>query len=751
MLSNSSKGVFFCRLFQNRFTEDGKFERKIIADTSIPFDTLKYGENGILGLDNVSIKYGMGFISCNASFPISPKLLFEAEFDENSEIHKLFSITSTWDIEFGWAGNTPNKLSGMKMAKWKLVYDADKRVFTASYTFVPANGYVLGDIKILMLTDAVRQLRKMFNPKTPSTNKSMSLGQVIELLLNASRDYIGLNSLIENQSVKVGDETYPNATNQFQNIITDTERVASRPREDNGRVVISDWTPSKNSFSERIRVNVSMYDDLFNEFGSKYGLNPLMLKTIMSIESGGDYWAKSPRGAIGLMQIMPNTYGQYGYDENSIRVARNSLYVASEELKKSYNLFNGDEIKTVAAYNAGRTRVQDYNGIPPFAETVNYVEKYKYFYKKWVDITSVDSQTSTTVWVTKSSIPTVVRNSSGTISSIVPQRVFNSNVIKYATKEDIPKPEDIRLVVFSEKGDLNELNKIYNAFNNEGIYNSDVINKITSESNVDLNVLQFISQLLTDNGYMIIPRPGSVDLESGKILWMIMQSDFDNIGETIVESEFVGIGNGKTSTISNALPRYVRPNEYGRTRVGPIYGEMSGIIQMFGSGTNLENSKLFDLHSSENIVLSINASTEDGESTVQSFQAAQNISQNNIEGGNGNVDYMNSIFKIMSQQSKKISMETLGFQELNPGDNIYVKLGGGLFSGRYKVLEMEHKINQSFTTSITAFRTVEGITNGQKPQITDNDPPNQVKFGVVKTGLNEIVPDSRSGGWAPGL
>jgi hypothetical protein len=186
-------GVPFCRLYQNRYTETGGPDKVIIGDTSLKFEETNYGKSGVVGLNDVSIKYGMGFISCNISFPIMPEVLIDAQANQDNEMNKIFAMINTWDIEFGWGGNEPNKLSGMKMSRWKLAYAADKKLFMTSFTLVPANGYVLGDIKILMLKDTVNELKKIFHPDGGKARQTTSLGYVISLLLNASRNFVKEN------------------------------------------------------------------------------------------------------------------------------------------------------------------------------------------------------------------------------------------------------------------------------------------------------------------------------------------------------------------------------------------------------------------------------------------------------------------------------------------------------------------------------------------------------------------------------
>jgi hypothetical protein len=111
--------------------------------------------------------------------------------------------------------------------------------------------------------------------------------------------------------------------------------------------------------------------DYAEEIGKKWNLPPGTLTAVMRQESGGNPNARSKAGAIGLMQFMPGTAKSYGinpYDPyDSIRGA--GMY-----LGRNYKTYGGNLAKTLASYNAGAGAVAKYNGVPPYAETQNYVK-----------------------------------------------------------------------------------------------------------------------------------------------------------------------------------------------------------------------------------------------------------------------------------------------------------------------------------------------------------------------------------------
>ena len=113
-------------------------------------------------------------------------------------------------------------------------------------------------------------------------------------------------------------------------------------------------------------------DNLIRYYGGQYGVDPFLIYCTMSQESSFTAGATSPKGAQGLMQLMPGTAARYGVT-NPYDVAQ-SIKGGTRYLKDLLTMFNGRVDLALAGYNAGEGAVMKFgNTIPPYSETRNYV------------------------------------------------------------------------------------------------------------------------------------------------------------------------------------------------------------------------------------------------------------------------------------------------------------------------------------------------------------------------------------------
>ena len=102
-------------------------------------------------------------------------------------------------------------------------------------------------------------------------------------------------------------------------------------------------------------------------------LSPRLIHSVIQAESNYDPYAVSPKGAQGLMQLIPSTARRFGV--SNVFDPADNIQGGARYLKYLLALYKGDESLALAAYNAGEGAVSRYGGVPPFPETQGYVAK----------------------------------------------------------------------------------------------------------------------------------------------------------------------------------------------------------------------------------------------------------------------------------------------------------------------------------------------------------------------------------------
>lgn len=110
-----------------------------------------------------------------------------------------------------------------------------------------------------------------------------------------------------------------------------------------------------------------------NIASAEYHLDPDLVNSVIRAESGFNSRAVSPKGARGLMQLMPGTANHLGV--NDVFDPQSNVTGGSRYLRELLERYNFDLVKALAAYNAGPERVEQYRGVPPFRETRAYVAR----------------------------------------------------------------------------------------------------------------------------------------------------------------------------------------------------------------------------------------------------------------------------------------------------------------------------------------------------------------------------------------
>lgn len=130
--------------------------------------------------------------------------------------------------------------------------------------------------------------------------------------------------------------------------------------------------PGRAQTREAFHAGMRRYAPQISATAAEHGLEPALLHAVIQVESGYDMAAISPKGAIGLMQLMPATARRMGVADARNPVA--NLSGGARYLRELLQAFRGDLALALAAYNAGEAAVRRHAmRIPPFPETISYV------------------------------------------------------------------------------------------------------------------------------------------------------------------------------------------------------------------------------------------------------------------------------------------------------------------------------------------------------------------------------------------
>ena len=157
--------------------------------------------------------------------------------------------------------------------------------------------------------------------------------------------------------------------------------------DDSGHLVLSDHAKAGGEHayvvpkSESIRttrlfadIRTTLYDELIDRYAQLNDVRTDLVRAVVQVESGFNQWAKSPKGAMGLMQLMPGTMREFGVRD--AYNAEQNLKGGVAYLRQLLDRYSNNEVLALAAYNAGPGAVDRHGqAVPPYKETQDYVQK----------------------------------------------------------------------------------------------------------------------------------------------------------------------------------------------------------------------------------------------------------------------------------------------------------------------------------------------------------------------------------------
>jgi soluble lytic murein transglycosylase-like protein len=129
------------------------------------------------------------------------------------------------------------------------------------------------------------------------------------------------------------------------------------------------------------RADPSAYDRLIRQVAAEQKVDFALVKAVMHVESAFNPYAKSDKGALGLMQVLPETARRYGVDD--MYDPQQNVVAGVKHLKYLLDTFQHKHKLALAAYNAGENAVLRHRGVPPYPETQAYVRKVMQYQRQY--------------------------------------------------------------------------------------------------------------------------------------------------------------------------------------------------------------------------------------------------------------------------------------------------------------------------------------------------------------------------------
>lgn len=175
------------------------------------------------------------------------------------------------------------------------------------------------------------------------------------------------------------------ATKIYKSLAGGTTSFSDRPPSHGAYVVLKPQcfacSPTSTIDWDSTRLFRDAYAEEINQAAREYKVDPALVRAVIHAESGFNVHARSPKGAVGLMQLMPATARELGV--RNARVPHENIHGGTKYLAELMVRFRNDLTLATAAYNAGPNAVQRHAGVPPYAETQVYVQRVRILHQRY--------------------------------------------------------------------------------------------------------------------------------------------------------------------------------------------------------------------------------------------------------------------------------------------------------------------------------------------------------------------------------
>jgi soluble lytic murein transglycosylase-like protein len=147
--------------------------------------------------------------------------------------------------------------------------------------------------------------------------------------------------------------------------------MAAVPGAAQSRAASSPFAPATVPVAQGAALSAASFDDAVERIAAEQAIPALLIHSVIKVESNYNPFAISSKGALGLMQLMPETARRFGVAD--VFNAVDNMQGGAKYLHYLLDLYSGNYTLALAAYNAGEAAVEKYGSVPPFPETRNYV------------------------------------------------------------------------------------------------------------------------------------------------------------------------------------------------------------------------------------------------------------------------------------------------------------------------------------------------------------------------------------------